>query len=110
MPHTPARTLSLKRAAKFWFEQVGKCFECLAHTAPAQNGLKLFSVATCSFHQTSRYTGYRPRLCFNGMAGFETSFRPYLLIYGRPCHPDVTVRYSLGPTNKKIHDEDFFFI
>ena len=42
------------------------------------------------------------------MAGFETSSRPYLLIYGDACHHDVIVRYSFANTKKLC--EDFFFI
>ena len=34
-----------------------------------------------------------PRLCVDGIAGFETSSRPYILKYGAPCHPaDAIVR------------------
>ena len=37
------------------------------------------------------------------MSSLETSSRPYLLTYGAPSHPDITVRYSFA--NKDIYED-----
>ena len=50
-----------------------------------------------------------PQHFFDEIAGFETSFRPYLLKHGAPCPPDVIVRQSFA--NKIVqYDQIVFFI